>query len=386
VKTVVLICAFCLVLFAVAVRPVASAEAPSMSHCNRSQVAAQVETLLAAQAAKHSIGGMTVGVVCGPDLVWTKSYGYADMERGKLATQDTVYRIGSITKQFTGLMLLQLVEHGKVKLSSTVRTYFPDVDNIEGSAALSQPISLHELATHRSGLSREPDDKIFLTGVLTEWENITRSALPHVKYQFEPGAHFSYSNIGYAILGAALSNAAAQPYTEYVQQHILAPLHMSRTSFEPNGQMLRELAKGYVVVQGNGDPTIAARELQTGRGYKVPNGGLFTTIGDLAKFVSFEMGAGRQNILKPATLKDNFTHAYPTNQASHVSYGVGFQMWRKDHQTVIGHGGVVAGYTAGAYFDPDTQVGVVYLRSSLDNENDDDAVFHVLSLLANTHK
>ena len=192
-------------------------------------------------AAKHPIGSMTVGIVCGPDLVWSKSYGYADMETGKAANRDTVYRIGSITKQFTGLMLLQLVDDGRVKLSDAVEKYFPDIRNVDGNAALAQPITLEQLATHRAGLSREPDDQRFLIGPVAEWDEITRSALPHVKYQFEPGKFYSYSNIGYAILGAALSRAADQSYTDYVQQHILSPLGMRHTGFEPNAEMLAEL-------------------------------------------------------------------------------------------------------------------------------------------------
>jgi CubicO group peptidase (beta-lactamase class C family) len=92
----------------------------------------QVDALAAAEFAKDNRGSVTVGIVSGPELVWTKSYGYADMEKKTPATKDTVYRIGSITKQFTGLMLLQLVEAGKVRLSDPVEKYFPEVNKVEG--------------------------------------------------------------------------------------------------------------------------------------------------------------------------------------------------------------------------------------------------------------
>jgi CubicO group peptidase (beta-lactamase class C family) len=346
----------------------------------------EVRHLFAAQAAKHPIGGMTVGIVCGPDVVWSMSYGYADMESGKTASRDTVYRIGSITKQITGLMLLQLADDGRVELSDDVERYFPDIRNVDGNAALPHPITLIELATHRAGLNREPDSPSFLIGPVANWDEITRSALPHVKYQFEPGTYFSYSNIGYAILGAALSRAAGQPYTDYVQQYILAPLEMRHTAFEPSTEMRAELAKGYDVVNGKGNPMAAARELQTGRGYKVPNGALFTTVDDLAKFVSFEIGAGPEGILKSATLKENLARSYPIGAGANESYGIGFQMWQIGGQTIIGHGGVVAGYVAGAYFDPTARIGIVYLRNSLDRVFDEGAIFQALSLLADAHK
>jgi CubicO group peptidase (beta-lactamase class C family) len=380
------------VAFLIAIGTPANALTPSAlsTGCDKSRFAPaqlvmkEVQDLFDFMAARHPIGGMTVGIVCGPDLVWSKSYGYADMETGKAANRDTVYRIGSITKQFTGLMLLQLVDAGKVKLSDPVEKYFPDIRNVEGNAALAKPITLEQLATHRAGLSREPDDQRFLVGPVVEWDEITRSALPHVKYQFEPGTSYSYSNVGYAILGAALSRAAGQPYTDYVQQRILSPLGMRHTGFERNAEMLADLAKGYVVVNGRGDPTFAAGELQAGRGYKVPNGALFTTIDDLAKFVSFEMGAGPEAVLDSPTLNENFARGYPTGPDTKTRCGTGFFLLQIDHHAIIGHSGSVAGYMAGAYFDPAARIGIIYLRSSSDRAPDEGAVFRSLSLLAET--
>src|SRR5262249_44522288 len=90
-------------------------------------LAAQLDELCAAAAARDDRAGITVGVVSGTSLMWTRSYGYADMEKKTPATRETVYRIGSITKQFTALMLLQLVQDGKVHLSDPVEKYFPEV-------------------------------------------------------------------------------------------------------------------------------------------------------------------------------------------------------------------------------------------------------------------
>jgi len=89
----------------------------------------QVDALTAAEFAKDNRGSVTIGVVSGRELAWTKSYGYADMEKKTPATKDTVNRIGSITKQFTGLMLLQLVEAGKARLSDPVEKYFHDLES-----------------------------------------------------------------------------------------------------------------------------------------------------------------------------------------------------------------------------------------------------------------
>jgi CubicO group peptidase (beta-lactamase class C family) len=100
----------------------------------------------------------TIGLVQKSGLVWTKSYGYADIANKKPANADSVYRIGSITKQFTALMLLQLVCDGKVHLSDPVEKYFPEIHQVTGEYKNAPPITLVQLATHTSGLDREPAD------------------------------------------------------------------------------------------------------------------------------------------------------------------------------------------------------------------------------------
>jgi CubicO group peptidase (beta-lactamase class C family) len=143
--------ALCLA-FLIAIGTPAGALTPSApsTGCDKSRFAPAQPVMMEVRdwfdflAAKHPNGSITVGIVCGPDLVWSKSYGYADMESGKTANRDTVYRNGSITKQFTGLMLLQLVDDGRVKLSDAVEKYFPDIRNVDGNAALAQPIRLHD--------------------------------------------------------------------------------------------------------------------------------------------------------------------------------------------------------------------------------------------------
>jgi D-alanyl-D-alanine carboxypeptidase len=323
----------------------------------------RVDALAAAEFAKDNRGGATVGVVSGAELVWTKSYGYADMEKKTPATKDTVYRIGSITKQFTGLMLLQLVEAGKVRLSDPVEKYFPEVNKVEGRFAGAPPITLVQLATHTSGMGREPADlQTYLKGPVSEWEKVMIAALPRTKYDFEPGARFSYSNIGYAILGAALSRAAGQSYVEHGSQKIFAPLGMTHTAFEPNEKIKPDLAKGYGVQGAKVDAETPEREHQ-GRGYKVPNGAMYTTVGDLARFLAFELGHGPASVLRKETLEDNFKRVNSASGDLTSGYGIGFAVERHGSLIAYGHGGSVAGYLAGAFVDRASGVGVIVLRN-----------------------
>lgn len=113
----------------------------------------------------------TLGLVQKGGLVWTKSYGYADIDNKKPATADTVYRVGSITKQFTALMLLQLVHEGKVHLSDPVDKYFPEIHQVKGEYKDAPPITLLQLASHTSGLDSEPEPmEIYVKGPLADWK------------------------------------------------------------------------------------------------------------------------------------------------------------------------------------------------------------------------
>jgi D-alanyl-D-alanine carboxypeptidase len=323
----------------------------------------QVDALAAAEFAKDNRGSVTIGIVSGPELVWTKSYGYADMENKTPATKDTVYRIGSITKQFTGFMLLQLVEAGKVRLSDPVEKYFPEVNKVEGRFAGAPPITLVQLATHTSGMAPEPADlQTYLKGPVSEWEKVMIAALPRTKYDFEPGARFYYSNIGYAILGAALSRAAGQSYVDYMSQKFFAPLGMNHTAFEPNEKIKPHLAKGYGVQRDRVDAETPEREHQ-GRGYKVPNGAMYTTVGDLARFLAFELGPGPASVLKKETLVDNFNRVNSASGNLTQGYGIGFAAERHGSLVAYGHWGSVAGYVAGAFVDRSSGVGVIVLRN-----------------------
>lgn len=166
-----------------------------------------VDALAAAAYKKDGVGGLTVGIVAGPTLVWTKSYGFADMEGKRPASADTIYRIGSITKQFTALMLLQLVEQGKVRLTDPVEKYLPEINTVPKFRPDAPAITLVQLATMTSGLSREPGRGDHSVGPVSEWERKVITWLPMATYAHEPGTRYLYSNIGYAALGHGGSTA-----------------------------------------------------------------------------------------------------------------------------------------------------------------------------------
>jgi CubicO group peptidase (beta-lactamase class C family) len=203
----------------------------------------RLDALAASEYARDSAASLTIGVVTAQGLAWTKTYGFADVPNRKLANRQSVYRIGSITKMFTAVMLQQLAALGKLRLSDPVERYYPEIREIRGYSKLQQPITLQQLATMTSGIAREPEQEgPFWTGQVSMWDSTLHLALSHTNMQYTPGEKYMYSNIGYAILGAAVARAAGMPYVTWQKEKMFAPLGMQHTAFELEPSIIPEMS------------------------------------------------------------------------------------------------------------------------------------------------
>ncbi len=343
------------------------------------------DSLVTAEFAKDSVGSLTVGIVAGSQLVWTRSVGFADMSTRRLATRSSVYRIGSITKPFTAVMLMQLVAAGKVRLSDPVERFVPEVSRLRSKPAGAAPFTFLQLATMTAGLAREPEEEgPFWTGPVSAWEQTMLAALAHTRYISTPGTEYSYSNIGYALLGAALARAAGQSYVAWERSRILKPLGMDRTRFEIDSTIASDVAVGYEInPDGTLDDRTAPQEARDGRGYKVPNGAIYTTVDDLSRFVVFQLSRGPDSVLARSVLDDAFDGLVAADKDLESGYGVGFMAMSRDGYSFLGHNGGVAGYRASMYFDRGMKLGVVVLRNvGGGKQNSDRLAVDILSMLA----
>jgi CubicO group peptidase (beta-lactamase class C family) len=322
----------------------------------------ELDTALAADFAKDGVGGLSIGVVAGKSLVWSRHYGFAEAETRRPPTNDTAYRIGSITKQFTALAMLQLVEQGKMRLTDPLEKYVPEIRQVKDVPSSTPPITLLQVSTMHSGLAREPGCANNSVGPVSGWQKKVLDCLPDTAYANEPGTTYLYSNIGYASLGLAVERAGGRPFIELVTEGILKPLGMTRSAMEPTATIRENLAHGYQRRQSEVSRANADRELE-GRGYRVPNGALFSTVNDLAKFLAWELGEGPSGILKKETQDANYARAFFSGAGLASGYGVGFQITRRGDIMLIGHGGSTAGYHASALVHRPTRLGVVALRN-----------------------
>jgi CubicO group peptidase (beta-lactamase class C family)/pimeloyl-ACP methyl ester carboxylesterase len=283
----------------------------------------------------------TLGVVTRDGLAWTKSYGSAGPARQAPATADTAYGVGA--GAFTAVMLLQLVHAHTVHFSDPVEKYLPEMKSVRNPYPDAAPVTLLQLAVHTSGLALDSRDAgAFTRGPVAEWEKTLIAALPHTTYEFEPGTHAATSNIDESILALALSRAAQQPYTAYLKQRILLPLGMTHTGFSASGT----------------EPS--------GFGHRPV---LYATIGDLARFASFMMLGGPEEVLSRRELEENYRRLWVANSIAvpnpNEGFGIGFhgETWTSNHYYFIlsvGYGGPT--YEAALWFEPRRHTGVILLH------------------------
>lgn len=316
--------------------------------------------------ARDGMGGLTVGIVIADELVWTKSYGHADDASSRPATRDTIYPIASITKSFTGLMLAQLVERGHVNYSDAVVTHLPEFKDVANRWSDGSPISLLQLATMIGGIQREPSNLRaggYLLGPAANWGDVTRRALAETSVEYEPGTRYSYSNIGYAILGLALEQPAKKPFITYQIDEILTPLGMHETAFELSEELRPRLATGYVRRADGSQDASRVHRIGKDHGYGIPGGGLYSTVDDLARFVSLQLGCGPKGVLGSAALARTHT-GFQSNGDLSYGYGIGLTATRRDGMVLIGNLGGLYGFASAMYFHPKTQLGLIVLHNA----------------------
>lgn len=298
-------------------------------------------------------GSVSLAIIHKDSTLVLKSYGNADL--------NTVFRIGSISKSFAGFLLMQLQQDGLLDINDPVEKYLPEIKSLVGYDKYA-PITLKQLATHTSGLDRESRsrDENVRFGKVNEWETNLIKAIPETSFRSKPGERFRYSNIGFAILGLTLSKAADKPYIELVQERILKPLQMNNTYFVVPENQKGNLAKGMA-----GGPTA---ELDYDRpkrehkavGYRIPNGGMYTTANDMAKFMKACMGYS--TLLNKGSVEMLQTTQTPTTRLR-SNYSFGFDLYSDQGINTVGHGGSNAGYSAHFEYEKDSKYGVILMRN-----------------------
>jgi CubicO group peptidase (beta-lactamase class C family)/D-alanyl-D-alanine dipeptidase len=307
------------------------------------------------------IPSIAVALVDNQQVVWAEGFGWQDAAQKTPATAHTIYRVGSVSKLFTDIGVMQMVERGKLNLDAPVERYIPDFQphNPFGTA-----ITLRELMAHRAGLVREPPIGNYFDNSAPALQQTVRS-LNQTTLVYAPGTTTKYSNAGVAVAGYILQTLNHQPYAEYLRRSVLLPLGMGESSFGPDPRMASRLADG--TMWSYDGLRFAAPTFQLGEG---PCGSLYTNATDLGKFLSFLLAGGKsggRQILQANTLEAMWKPAYE-GQGTASAFGIGFLLQKLDGHLDVGHGGAIYGFSTQLEALPREKLGVVVI-TSLDSTN-----------------
>jgi CubicO group peptidase (beta-lactamase class C family) len=279
-------------------------------------------------------------------VVLKKGYGLANMEWNIPNAPDTKFRLGSVTKQFTATLILQLVEQGKLDLQAPVTRYLPEYPARNGDR-----ITIHELLNHTSGipgytevpgfgeLSRTPSDPAKFIDTFS-----------HLDLLFAPGTHFSYSNSGFFLLGAILEKVTGEKYEKLLREHIFDPIGMHDSGYDSTFPLLTKRAAGY-------DKTFDGKYRNTtyiDMTLPFAAGSLYSTVEDLYKWDQALYG---DKILTEASKKRMFTPGLS-------NYGYAWDITKRDGVTIIEHGGGINGFNTIIWRSPESKRLVVLLNNT----------------------
>jgi CubicO group peptidase (beta-lactamase class C family)/D-alanyl-D-alanine dipeptidase len=319
-------------------------------------VAGALAPFIEHEMAQKQLPALSLALVDDQQIVWAQGFGFADPDRKIPATAGTIYRAGSVSKLFTDIGIMQLVERGELDLDAPVTGYLPD---FHPKNPFAKPITLRELMSHRSGLVREPPVGHYFDPNQPAVRAAVNS-LNSTTLVYAPGSHTKYSNAGITVAGYVLERLKATPYAEYLQRSVLEPMGLTESAFAPEPQLAPKLAKAYMwTYEGR---TFQAPEFQLGIG---PAGSLYTSAVDLGHFLSILFARGRGPhglIVKPETL-DQMWRPQPVRPGEKAEFGIGFRVAELDGHRMVRHGGAIYGFATELAALPDDKLGVIVVTT-----------------------
>ncbi|MDM4017129.1 serine hydrolase [Roseiconus lacunae] len=334
---------------------------PAASQTDYQKAIGKIEEAIRIEVEQKGLPAFSISLVDGDHIVWADGFGYQDSGKETKATAETVYRVGSVSKLFTDIAVLQLVEQGKIDLDAPVETYVP---GFAPGNPYGVPLTLRQMMSHQSGLVREsPVGNYFDPNEPSLADTVT--SLNDTTLVYRPETKTKYSNAAIAVVGAALENQLEVSHPEQVRRSILKPLKMQASGFVVDAAMEPKIATGWMRTYDGRRFEAPTFLLGTG-----PAGNLYSSVLDLSKFVTCLLNNGvttSGKILEPASL-ELMTTPVKDSDGNEQGFGLGFHIQSLDGHKKIGHGGAVYGFSTQLEVLPERQVGVV-AASSLDGTN-----------------
>ncbi|MDY8134668.1 serine hydrolase domain-containing protein [Aquimarina sp. 2201CG5-10] len=306
-----------------------------------------IDAWLESQKDYESIPGIVAMVVQDQDLIWSGAFGKSNIEKNINAELSTMCSICSITKTFTAVAIMKLVDDGKIKLDDNVIDILPSL-KIDQNHSNKNTITIRSLLSHGSGLPRDTGHRYWSAPDFTfPTKKQLNTVLKELETENIVGGYLNYSNLGYALLGQIIEQVSGMSYTKYLKTQVLNPLRMYNSEIDIHKkQYENQYALGYTAINRN-----RTRERVNSYQTKTmsPAAGLSTSISDLAKYASWQFrlrDASSQEVLYPASLK-KMHEVQSKSKDSSRTWGLGFEVYTDASGiTWATHGGICPGYVS----------------------------------------
>jgi len=329
----------------------------------------KLEDFIFEKISKTHLPGLSIAIVKDGEVAYSRGFGFRDLEHGFRATPETLYAIGSVTKSFTALSIMQLVEEGKLSLDEQVSKYVP-LDLKSGE----EPVRVWHLLCHASGIPALAYAEAFIDSVTGAGEKWLPIASYEDMFTFmreanqwtltKPGERWFYLNEGYVILGYVIEKLSNMMYEEYVKKKILEPLHMNRTFFKKEEvEADANVATPYIITK-DGECKKSAYPYGINA-----DGGLVSNVLDLARYITLYLNRGRYG--DGTLLSSEFIEEMekprvkvPLQVFGGETYGYGLRITPNFlSNKLVGHGGSVGVSTAYMGYIPEKRVGIALLAN-----------------------
>ena len=286
----------------------------------------KVDDYVKAEMQKQHIPGLSLAVIKDGKIIKVQGYGLANVELNVPATAETVYKIGSVSKQFIAAGIMVLIQENKVSLDDKISKF------LEGTPDTWKDITVRHLLTHTSGIVREAPG--FDAYKIQNDADVIKTAYP-LPLRFAPGEKYEYCNVGYFTLAEIIRKVSGKPWGDYLNERLFTPLEMTATRTTTMTEIVQNRANGYVWRSGkldNAGILFAVR----------PSGAFLSSVLDLAKW---DAALYTDRILKQSTLSQMWAPVKLNNGATHP-YGFGWELNTVGGHKIVHHGGSLPGFRA----------------------------------------
>jgi len=314
-------------------------------------VAGQIDALVTRHMQNPGAVALSVAVAREGELLYAKTPGFADLEFAVNADEETMFRIGSVTKQFTAAAILVLAERGKLSVDDPLTRFLPDYPTH------GHEITLRHLLTHTSGIPN-------YTNLGDVWDKVRARELPDedlvalwkdLPLDFDPGTRWSYSNSGYYLLGMVITKVTGQSYADFLRETFFDPLKLTRTRYDSNRELILNRAQGYAFEEG-----AFLNDGLLGMSQPGAAGALISTATDLVHWQQ-ALVSGRA---VSAASYEEMTLPFLLEGGGETTYGMGLQLDEQAGHRRVWHGGGIDGFNSVLIYYPDDHLHVAVISNS----------------------